>query len=134
VTTRLLETLKPGDWLKEVLLVGESVFYRARFELFALDRSTGAVSSSNLFQYDSLSRALPSVGGAVVVPEGQGSGVSAELVRDLGQGGALVRPGRYRTVGTGRCEPINELSTGVNRVVSRLTYFCGDHFVEISLN
>ena len=155
VDTFLLSSLKAGDAITQVLGVfsdfagGMQAFFRTRFELFLWDQGSGKTWFGDLKQYDSVTRHLMArVGGqpAVFLPEGQGSSLTTEVLlppragSDSSDAGELFRPAAYKTLGVGGCELINMISTsangagsGLNDLPESLTYFCGDHFIEMKL-
>ena len=147
----VLEPLKAGDTLSQVIASfgdsaeGAQAFTRSRFQLYFHDRKTNTTLGTDLKQYDASTRHLPAwVEGepAMLMPEGQGSSLTTELIvpRLLDGRAALVRPASLKTFGAEGCELIQLNATGLGGAggalsegVRRLIYFCGDHFVEIAL-
>jgi hypothetical protein len=147
----VLAASKPGDLLTEVIAMfgdagGEAqAFSRSRFQLYFHDSKTGQTLGTDLKQYDSVTRHLPvRVDGApaLLIPEGQASSITTEVILpDVVDGKAqLVRPAALKTIGLDGCELIQMRATGVggagggsSETPDKLTYYCGDHFVQIGL-
>jgi hypothetical protein len=151
VHSTLVDPLKPGDFLTETVGVFAGVaesfgaFIRSRYQLYYFDQATRSVLGTDLKQYDGVTRHLPAqVDGlpALVLPEGQGSGLMTEVIVPRRLPGAtsveLVRPAGLKAWGLEGCEPVQLLSTsaggaggGGSDLVGRVIYFCDGQFVRM---
>jgi subtilisin family serine protease len=156
----LLEPSRAGDVATQILSVFSvdpahaellSAFFRSRFLFYFFDARDGRTSAAEPGAYDGATR---HVGGmlsdgtpALVLAEGQGSGLTADVLVPRAGEAELWRPASLKTLGVSgpgenaaSCEPVqlNETGSGgsgsgATPLVTRLIYFCGDHFVFVGL-